>query len=135
MKAIEIWDLRGQVFMTLGDILAPLPQRVLRSAWTVSDYVTPKNGEEYFEVHSTGDDRISRVANTEERLSGDALASIAKAAPGVVWATFRAYDPSDAPIPWIVLHAIDSTFWRCETRDIPSRQALMKSFKDVRLET
>lgn len=133
MKAIEVWDLTDNgVFMTLEQMLAPLPPRGRRSVWTVGDYVYP-DGSEYFEVASMGDDHISRLANTGARIVGEELASLAKINPQMIWATFRAYEPAEAAKPWFVLHAIDSTFWRCETADIAARQSLIKRFKDVRL--
>lgn len=130
MKAVEIWDKRHGLFMQLDDILSSLPDRVMRSTWTLSDYLTPELGEEYLEVQN---DRLEHIANTGMRVSGDDLMSVAKAGPGVIWATFRGYEPINAESHWIALHAIDSTFWRCETADIGSRQALMRTFKDVRL--
>jgi hypothetical protein len=131
MKAIELWDLNDHVFLTLADVLAPLPERAFRSTWDVSDFVDP-DGEGYFEVGYNGDDIISTLANTGRRTIGSELVLLAKSSSQVIWATFRGYDPGDATEPWIWLHAIDSTFWRCETRDAAIRQALMKSFRDVR---
>lgn len=132
MKAIELWDLNGHVFLKLAEVLAPLPSRALNAMWEVSDFVDPE-GVGYFDVGYDGDDSISMLANTGRRTIGSELAALALSSSQIVWGTFRGFDPGNSPEPWICVHAIDSTFWRCETRDIASRQALMKAFRDVRL--
>jgi hypothetical protein len=132
MKAIELWDLDPRAFLTLKRVLAALPQRALASRWEVVDFVYP-NGEAYFEVASAGDDHLSLLANTGRSISGDELVAIASSSPQVIWGTFRGFDRSEGGESWIVLHAVDSTFWRCETSDITTRQSLMKAFKDVRM--
>jgi hypothetical protein len=132
MKAVEVWDLRGHLFLTLLEVLAPMPIRARSAAWEVSDFINP-DGTAWFEVGYQGDERISALANTRQRVSGSELLSLAASSAQIIWGTFKAYDTDADPVPWIRLHAIDSTFWRCETHDIATRQALMKAFLDVRL--
>jgi hypothetical protein len=134
VKAVELWDgsSYGVGFLTLEEILAPLLPRVLATTWEVADYVYP-NGEEYFWVGGDGDDRIERLANTGTRISGEKLAELAQTTSQIIWGTFRGYDSYDAAVSWIAIHAIDSTFWRVETGDVATRQLMMKSFRDVRL--
>ncbi len=131
MKAIEIWDMRGGFFLTLSDVLAALPDRKLISAWEIADFVDADGEREL--MFGMGDERISDLANSGTRVLGHEFISIAESSPQAIWATFSGYEPATATVPWIRLHAIDSTFWRCETRDIGSRRALMKSFRVVRL--
>ena len=136
MNAIELWDRpRAHIFLTLAEVLAPLPSRASRSQWSVSDFVYEgrRGRQEIFEVASDEDDELTRLYNRHERVIGSRLVAISKSSPQVIWATFFGYDPPDAAEPWISLHAIDSTFWRYETSDVATRQALIKSFKDVRL--
>ncbi|MDC9823933.1 hypothetical protein PRN20_09315 [Devosia sp. ZB163] len=132
MKAIELWDCDRQGFLALKQVLAALPERAVTSRWEMVDFVYP-NGEAHFDVASAGDDHLSRLANTGKSISSKELVAIATSSPQVIWGTFRGFDRSDSKEPWILLHAVDSTFWRCETRDIATRQKLMKTFRDVRL--
>ena len=131
MKALDVYDLRGHVFLSFAEIFTALPSRALLSAWQVAEFI---EGEEslLWVGQNDGEDGITPLLNAG-RVSGKEMARIAAEAPQVIWGSFLGFDPRDAAEPWITLHAIDSSFWRCETRDIATRQALMKSFKDVRL--
>jgi hypothetical protein len=134
MKDLELWDLHGpngQTFLSLLEVLTSLPARARSANWEVADFVNP-DGVDWFEVGYGGDERVRALANTGQRVSGSELLLLAEGSSQIIWGTFRGYDADD-PTPWIRLHAIDSTFWRCETRDIATRQALMKAFSDVRL--
>jgi hypothetical protein len=131
MKAVELWD-GDRFFLTLADVLGALPSRAQTSLWEVSDYVYP-DGKEYFDTGADGDQGIERLANSGKRVAGDDLMIAARSTSQIIWGTFRGFDTPEASVAWIALHAIDSTFWRIETRDITTRQALMKTFKDVRL--
>jgi hypothetical protein len=132
MKAVELWDLKGHQFLTLAEVLAPLPDRAKDATWDVSDFIYP-DGMGWFDVGHDGDEGIHKLANTGRKVTGRELISLAALSSQVIWGTFRGYDAGGNPEPWIRLHAIDSTFWRCETRDIATRQALMKTFRDVRM--
>lgn len=132
MKSIELRDVKDHVFLSLHEVFSALPPRAFASFWSAAEFVDG-DGEDYFEVASIDEDAVTRLADGGGRVRGTELALIAESVPQVIWATFRGYDTIDAQESWITLHAIDSHFWRCETRDIPTRQALMKSFKDVRL--
>ena len=132
MKAIEIWDVSDHRFRTLTEILSPLPSRIVTSAWEVSDFFHP-DGAEAVLLGRGGHDQRDRLANTGTRVAGAELVEMARRSSQVIWGTFLGYDPVESDEPWIALHAIDSTFWRVETRDIATRQALMRTFTDVRL--
>ena len=132
MKALELWDLKDHRFLSLSEVLAPLPGRAVGSYWDITGFIGP-DGAPYFEVGYDGDEGISRLADTGTRVSGRNLVQLAGSSSQVIWATLSGYDSREAIQPWIALHAVDSTFWRCETRDIGTRQALMKAFNDVRL--
>jgi methylmalonyl-CoA/ethylmalonyl-CoA epimerase len=104
VKAIELWDIKDHVFLTLSEVLSPLPKRASMSMWDVSDFVYP-DGEEYFDIASNGEDPITPLANTGTRIAGYELASMRHSTPQIIWATFRGYDPGNAAEPWIRLHA------------------------------
>jgi hypothetical protein len=131
MKAIELWDATDGVFLTLGQVLAQLPERATLATWDLVNYIDP-TGEEFFETGGNGTDDFDRIANTGTRITGDELIAMAQRSSQVIWATFHGRDSGEAA-PWISMHAIDSSFWRIETSDTATRQKLMKSFRDVRL--
>lgn len=131
MKAIELWDINGGVFLTLRQVLASDAAQFGSSTWEVASYVYP-NGDEYFWLGGDGDDALDSLVDTGRRLSGQEFLAIAERTSQVIWGVFRGYH-SGVDVPWVTLQAIDSTFWRCETKDIHTRQVLMRAFKDVRL--
>jgi hypothetical protein len=100
MKALDVYDLRGGVFLSFAEIFAALPRRALLSAWQVAEFI---EGEEslLWVGQNDGEDGITPLLSAG-RVPGQEMARIAAAAPQV-------------------------------TRDIATRQALMKSFEDVRL--
>ena len=129
MRVIEIRDYTDHLFLTLAQVLEALPERARRSSWMVSSY-TYTDGESYFWLGGDGTDELDAIADSGRRLTGEAFAALAQATSQVIWGSFAGYDEGE-PAPWIRLHAIDSTFWRCETDDVAVQQALVSSFKDV----
>jgi hypothetical protein len=131
MKAVELWDTNAGVFLALRQVLAPGAAQFGSSTWEVASYVYP-NGDEYFWLGGDGDNALNALADTGRRMSGQEFLAIAERTSQVIWGVFRGYH-SGADAPWVTLQAVDSTFWRCETKDVQTRQALMGAFKDVRL--
>lgn len=131
MKAIELWDSQKNIFLTLREVLAPIAADCSTSNWEISSHVDP-TGENFFWLGGDGDDAFDAIADTGRRLPGPEFLALAERTSQVIWGVFRGYDEG-AENPWIVLQAIDSSFWRCDTRDIQTRQALMRTFKGVRL--
>lgn len=131
MKAIELWDTKDHVFLALREVLAPIAADCETSTWEVASYVDP-DGETFFWLGGDGHDNFEELADTGKRLAGQEFLAMAQLTSQVIWGIFRGYGP-DADAPWIMLQAIDSTFWRCETKNIRTRRALMRAFKDVRL--
>lgn len=131
MRLTEILDVADHVFPTLEDVLKALPERARRSSWTVSSYAYT-DGESYFWLGGGGADELDAIADSGRRVTAEAFAALAQATSQVIWGSFAGYDERE-PAPWIRLHAIDSTFWRCETDDVAVQQALVSSFKDVRV--
>jgi hypothetical protein len=130
VRVIEIWDVAEHIFPTLEQVLIALPERARRSTWTVSSYLDT-DGESLFWLGGGGSDELDRMADGDRQLSGGELMELARSTSQVIWGTFEGWDAGAAE-PWIRLHAMDSTFWRCETDDIAARQALMARFSDVR---
>lgn len=132
MKALELRDIKDHIFLTLAEVLAALPARAQASSWEVADYVDA-NGASYFWVGANGDESLADLAESGKRISGAELTSLAGTSAQVIFGTLRGFDRVDATEPWIVLHAIDSSYWRCETDDITSRNALVSGFEVVRI--
>lgn len=132
MRAFELRDIRNKAFLTLAEVLAPLPERARASAWEVADFVDT-DGKPVFWIGANGDEAIADLANTGRRVSGLELVQRAATTAQIIFGTFRGYEPADAEDPWILLHACDSSFWRCETDDATTQTLLVGAFNDVRV--
>lgn len=126
MKDIEVWDTND-----LRDITAVLTERAKRSVWDVVEYVDP-TGEAYFDIAGPQTELFNALVNTGRRISGADFLREALTTPQVIWGTFRAFDNAEADLPWLLLDGVDSTFWRIRTRDIPTRQAMLKAFRQTK---
>lgn len=135
MKHLDIRD-RSQrstsgVFLFLPEILPALTDRSRASEWEVGDFVEA-DGKLFFETTSLGHDPVQEAAKRHARFSFADLEAMGKSVEQVIWASFKAFDPG-ASEPWLVLSAVDSFFWRVDTSDLPTRQAILARFKDVRI--
>jgi hypothetical protein len=132
MKHLDIWDRRGpNVFLSLSDIVPLLNARSRASIWEVDDFIEP-DGERYFETVADGHDLVREAAATHARFTFTDLEQMGGCIRQIIWGRFKAFnDGSDQP--WLILSAVDSTFWRVETADLPTRQLMLKHFKDVRM--
>ena len=115
-----------QVAALERDLGAKLLARTTRSLALTDD------GERYFETVADGHDLVREAAATHARFTFTDLEQMGRCIRQIIWGRFKAFnDGSDQP--WLILSAVDSTFWRVETADLPTRQLMLKHFKDVRM--
>lgn len=126
MKDIEVWDR-----VDMKSIVAVLPPRAAASVWDIVDMID-RDGQAYFDMDGASTELFARLANSGRRIGGDAFLRAAQMTPQVVWGTFRAFEDEGAETPWLCLDAVDSTFWRVRTADLPTRQAMLKAFRQVK---
>ena len=115
----------------LRDLLAILSPRSQESEWVVCPVVLFKSKEDMFEATDKGGDQLEILAEARTRVSGDNLAAIAARTRQVIWGQFIAY-LGQKPEPWLILSAIDSTFWEIITEDTSVLEKIKQAFKDVR---
>jgi hypothetical protein len=131
MKDLEVWGSEGNAYPAMGVMVAALPERARASVWDVINFVYP-NGDDFFEIAGESTEPFYQLLNTGERIAGERFFEIAEKTPQIIWATFRAFDSTGAVTSWLELDGIDSTFWRIRTTDLATRQAVIRTFKDVR---
>ena len=134
MMRLSVWDcltVHGSpgVFLELDSILQVISPLSQDTHWQLHDFVD-EEGNAWFEF---ADDEWTQRAYLRDRLVPTAeLVSAAATMPQAIWAQFAGFRAMKTSEPWIVLSAIDSSFWRIETDDFAVLRMVRTNFADVR---
>ena len=118
-------------YVTLGDIVRVLGNRVANTEWVVGPYREP-NGEEYFDVVSDGLDPLTLASQSGRRIMPDDFAIAAKASPQVIWGTFVGYDEMRGREPWFTIAVVDSSAFDVSTDDVEVHRLIRANIKNIR---
>jgi hypothetical protein len=138
---LRIYDLRdGRVLaLDLRDLIDLLAPRSLEASWTVSpvnvEYPTLGRSIDQFEMTGpgrSGEDQLELFAASGSSISGLMLAEYAHATSQVIWGQFVATLPEQTDA-WVVIRAIDSTFYEVTTSDDMVLAKIRSAYKDVRV--
>jgi hypothetical protein len=138
MTTLRIYDLRdGRVLaLDLRDLIDLLAPRSLESSWTVSpvsvEYPTLGRTFDQFMVTGQGGDQLESLAASGSLVSGQILAEYAHATHQLIWGQFVATHPEQTDA-WVVIRAIDSTFYEVTTSDDMVLAKVRSAYKDVRV--
>lgn len=133
MATLRIYDLHQQVLaIDLSHLLDLLAPRSLKADGIVSTVRSSESGEEWFEATGDGGEQLEVLAQTDSRLSGTALAALAKDTRQVIWGEFVGSFPKMQDGAWVTIHAIDSTFYEVTTSDKTVLEKIRSAFNDVR---
>jgi len=132
MATIRIHDQQAHsrlLAVDLSHLLNLLGARAAHSCWEVSDVANRSaaimvSGEE-------AADQMEVLARSTGRISGDHLAKLATSVIQVIWGEFRAYE-DEAKFPWVIVRAIDSTWYEVESEEPHVLELIKSAFKDVR---
>jgi hypothetical protein len=130
MRTIQIHDLtRGVLAFDLREILAALGPRAHGTYWTVSDVASPAQA-----LDATGDGAVvlEELALSGERTTGASLINIARTVRQTIWGEFSGYSDKAAEEPWIVIVAVDSSWFEVRSDDAAALAGIRDAFKDVR---
>lgn len=126
---VTIHDLDGPVLaFDLRDVLRALAPQSLAARWAIKS-----PGESAFEATGVGGLRLEGLADTSARIDGDELLAIADDTAQVIWGDFHGALADDADREWLIVRAIDSSFFEIETSDQIVLAMIKSSFKDVRI--
>jgi hypothetical protein len=138
MTTLRIHDLRdGRVLaLDLGDLIDLLAPRSLEASWTVSpvrlEYPTGGRCHDEFMVTGLGGDQLENLAASGSSVSGLVLSEYARATQQVIWGQFVATHPEQTGA-WVVIRAIDSTFYEITTSDDIVLAKIGSAYQDVRV--
>ena len=152
MTTLRIYDSRdhGLVF-DLHDLIDLLAPRSLEASWTVSPvrlnhsqlgsiekfmFTGPGKHSPHRDAHRFPAvavlDHLEQLAASGSPVSGTALSEAAHAAWQVIWGQFVATLPEQSDA-WVVIRAIDSTFYEVTSSDEAVLFAIRSTYKDVRV--
>ena len=140
MITLRIYDYRnGVLALDLRDLVDLLAPRSLEADWKVSPVTLndPHPGRSFDQFMFTGPTEpgqvdLERLAARGSVISGVALSEAAHAAHQVIWGQFAGTLPNQKD-PWVVICAIDSTFYEVTSADQLVLNAIRSAYKDVRV--
>lgn len=134
MTTLRVYDLKDHVLaLDLKDLLQLLAPRSLEARWLVSTVKSFKPGHEWFEATGEGGERLEGLAQDDGQLSGSDLASIAEKTQQIIWGEFIGSAPTQSDKPWVIIRAVDSTFYEIDTDDEAVLNKISSTYKDVRM--
>ncbi|MBR0855691.1 hypothetical protein [Bradyrhizobium liaoningense] len=143
-KTLRIYDLRdGRVLgLDLRDLIDRLAPRSLEARWIVSPVTlsNPRLGRSHDEFMIVGSAQLSenaleQLAVSKSVVNGITLSEAAHATNQVIWGQFVGMLPEQKEDAWVVVRAIDSTFYEVTSADEAVPAIIQSAYKDVRTAT
>lgn len=129
MEKLTIHDLDGAVLaFDLRDLLRVLAPRSLAATWKITS-----SSASAFDATGSGGLRLEALADTPAQIIGEELLTIADDTVQVIWGDFVGALPADPDQEWLIVRAVDSSFFEIETSDQSSIAAIKSRFHDVRI--
>ncbi|GES53735.1 hypothetical protein Rhsp01_63510 [Rhizobium sp. NBRC 114257] len=133
MATLRIYDLREHVLaLDLRDLLRILAPQSLEASWIVSTVKSSKPGYEWFEATGEGGEQLERLAQDNSQLSGSDLAALAENTRQVIWGEFIGLASTRLDKAWVIIRAIDSTYYEVASEDETVLNKIGFAYKDVR---
>jgi hypothetical protein len=140
MTMLRIHDYRnGVLALDLRDLIDLLAPRSLEANWIVSpvtlNYPQLDRSLDNFMMTGPGEpgqDQLEQLAASRSSVNGIMISEAAHAAWQVVWGQFVATLPGQKE-SWVVIRAIDSTFYEVTSADEVVLNAIRSAYKDVRV--
>ncbi|WP_019904375.1 hypothetical protein [Methylobacterium sp. 77] len=130
MHIVRIYDTTDSVLdFDLRHILAMLGAQAIECSWIVSGVAAY---DEAFDATGEQAGRLDELAASGRRITGDRLRDLANGTRQVIRGEFRAYADASAPVPVLIVRAIDSSFYEVATNEPHVLQNLKAIFRDVR---
>ncbi|OAP34322.1 hypothetical protein ATB98_23705 [Sinorhizobium saheli] len=113
----------------LRDFLELLAPRARTALWTVS---AVDAGYQWFDATGPGGANLEAMAQSDKRVTGQLLTEAARDTLQVIWGEFTGSLPQAPDQDWVIIRAIDSTFYEVTTNDDEVLRQVEASFGDVR---
>jgi hypothetical protein len=134
MATLRVYDLKDHVLaIDLRDLLRLLAPLSLEARWVVSTVKSSKPEHEWFEATGEGGERLEGLAQHDGQLWGSDLAALAENTRQVIWGEFVGLAPAQSDRPWVIIRAVDSTFYEIDSDDEAVLNKISSTYKDVRM--
>ena len=138
MTTLRIYDCQNRVLaVDIRDLIDLLAPRSITASWVVAPVTMrhPRDGTSSDEFMVTGpnevgQDQLEKFAASGSSVSGATLSKAAHDAHQVIWGEFTATLPKQADA-WVVIRAIDSTFYEVTSSDETVLSTVRTAFRDV----
>lgn len=131
MATLRIYDLHQRAsVIDLRHVLDLLAPRSRQANWAVA--TVKSSVEEWFEVTGPGGSELEKLLDATTRISREALSRLANEIQQVIWGAFIGYLAVEATEPWVIIRAIDSTFYEITTLDATVLDRVRSAYRDVR---
>lgn len=124
MQAVLIRDMvpgGGFLAVDLRHVLDALGERALDSSWRLEDL---------WATDETEETRLQKLADQGHLVSGRTLKEAAEVVVQVIDGVFSAFEPGRAE-PWVIVEAVDSSYYTVRSREPTVLQNIRDCFRDV----
>jgi hypothetical protein len=124
MQAVAIRDLvagGGYLAVDLRHVLDALGERALNSSWRIEDVWATDDSERKL---------LQTLADKGHPVSGRDLKEAAEAVEQVIDGEFSAFEPGHVE-PWVIIEAVDSTYYTVRSQEPNVLQSIRHSFREV----
>ncbi|MGZ2484218.1 hypothetical protein ACVITL_002741 [Rhizobium pisi] len=129
MKTLRVYGPPDRALpFDLRDFLQLLVPGSLEASWKVS---AVDAGYQWFDATGAGGEMLETMALLGEPVPGRDLAAAAQDTLQIIWGEFSASLPSAPDSDWVVIRAIDSTFYEIATDDEKVLKKVETHFADV----
>jgi hypothetical protein len=135
MPTLQIHDMltdHGVLAVDLRHVLAALKQRAANAGWEIGAVTAFEE-----DLWAIGDEdavlKLGAMATSGERVPGQILKALANKISQVIWGEFRAFDHAKLT-PWVIIRAIDSSFYEVQSEDLDVIKSIWSAFTDVRIQ-
>ncbi|TCQ73829.1 hypothetical protein EDF68_11720 [Ochrobactrum sp. BH3] len=134
MTTLRVYDCESRALtVDLIDMLRLFAPHSLQTNWIVSPVKSLESGREWFEATGEGGEQLELLAEDNVRLSGTELAALAEITVQVIWGEFTGTKLTQPDEAWVVVRAIDSTFYEVVTDDETVLNKIKSTYNDVRV--
>lgn len=118
----------GHLSFDIKDVLEVIGQHALEAFWTAGP-VEAHN--ESLDAFGTNEAHLETLARSGRRVSGYELRQIAEGIRQTIWGQFNGYENETAVTPWIIVIAVDSTWFEVHSTDPAVLNSLKATFKQT----
>ncbi len=131
---IAIYDLdsSGVLSVDLRKVLRALNKIVLHANWSVNRVYY--QGEK-FEVVGTVAKELEQLALSKERILTSELEKISRTKHQLIWAEFRAYETPNEGTPFLLIRAVDSSWFEILSEDPAVISSINTTFSNTKILT